>query len=190
MGRPRSSGTWTPRRCPSIVKAVEVWLPVLSAVLMVGGHSVWRAVSVTPAPVTPVVIQFELPIPRVTVEHAPMVSDYCGPVRPFPLEEWERDVRALARIAYPPRGGGAGRPRADREAVLAPEGAARREPPLSPSRTERFRGRNCGYFGCWPDPGGIRYIRDESETLLAMLPESLPAARTANRQTCTPAECL
>jgi hypothetical protein len=30
-------------------------------------------------------------------------------------------------------------------------------------------------FGCWwPDPGGIRYVRDESETLLAMLPDLPP----------------
>ena len=67
------------------MKAVEIWLPVLSAVLVVGGHSIWRATSATPAPLTPVVIQFESPIPRVTIEHPPVVSDQGGPFRPFPL---------------------------------------------------------------------------------------------------------
>jgi hypothetical protein len=70
------------------MKAVEIWLPVLSAVLIVGGHSIWRALSATPAPPTPVVIQFESPIPRVTVEHPPVVSDYDKPVHPFPGIDW------------------------------------------------------------------------------------------------------
>ena len=70
------------------MKAVEIWLPVLSAVLIVGGHSIWRAASVTPTALTPVVIQFESPIPRVTIEHPPVVSDYGGPARPFPLVDW------------------------------------------------------------------------------------------------------
>jgi hypothetical protein len=71
-----------------IVKAVEGWLPVLSAVLICGGYSFWRGISVTSTPVTPVIIQFEPPVPRVTVEPPPMVLDCCGFVRPFPLEDW------------------------------------------------------------------------------------------------------
>jgi hypothetical protein len=53
-----------------------------------------------------------------------------------------------------------------------------------PSWTERFRERpellRC-CFGCWwPDPGGIRYVTDEREMLLAMLPEH--SATAAGRQ--------
>jgi hypothetical protein len=78
-------GTSAPGWCPSIMKAVEIWLPVLAAVLIVGGHSLWRAASATPAPLTPVVIQFESPIPRVTIEHPPVVPDQGGRAGPFPL---------------------------------------------------------------------------------------------------------
>jgi hypothetical protein len=65
------------------MKAVEIWLPVLASVLMLGGHSLWRAVSAPPLPPTPIVIQFEPPIPRVTVEYAKMCSSSCGTVRPY-----------------------------------------------------------------------------------------------------------
>jgi hypothetical protein len=54
----------------------------------VGGHSIWRAASAPPAPPTPVVIQFESPIPRVTIEHPPVVPDQGGSAGPFPLVDW------------------------------------------------------------------------------------------------------
>ncbi len=81
-------GTSAPRCCPSIMKAVEIWLPVLAAVLIVGGDSIWHAASARPAPPTAAVIQFESPIPRVTVEHPPVVSDQGGSAGPFPLIDW------------------------------------------------------------------------------------------------------
>jgi hypothetical protein len=65
------------------MKTVEIGLPVLSAVLMLGGHSLWRAVSAPPVPRTPIVIQFEPPIPHITVEYAKMCSSLCGTVRPY-----------------------------------------------------------------------------------------------------------